>query len=256
MNSWAKIADIIQNVPSTLPYLQIARSESPSTVVTAMTLSTGAWSLPLVEAAEAVDEDDAGAAEAEIGLEAREEAVVEDDAGAAEAEVGLEAGAVVEVTGAGAAEAEVGLEAQAKESVVEAGVEAGLDILPTEAADEAEVFREAGAGAVNTSSLRSAHAMSTPAPEPVEEQTEDTNESDGGSSNKVFMSIFLQSGGKSSSLFESKIIILSPPIECAILRMATGSKSSRVFGIHPRASFFILLMVASGLRGSSFSTSL
>ena len=47
----------------------------------------------------------------------------------------------------------MGLEAQAKESVVEAGVEAGLDILTTEAADEAELFCKAGAGAVNTSSF-------------------------------------------------------------------------------------------------------
>ena len=83
-----------------------------------MTLSTVAWSLPLVEAAEAVDEDEAGAAEAEVGLDARKEAVVEDDAGAAEAEVALEASAVVEITGSRAAEAEVGLEAQAKESVL------------------------------------------------------------------------------------------------------------------------------------------
>ena len=109
----------------------------------------------------------------------------------AEAEVGPEAraiGAVVELTEAGKAKSEVGLEARAAESVVEAGVEAGINTLPVEAENEA------GSGAMNTSSLRSAEALSTPAPEPVEEYIEDAKDSEGGSSNNVFMSIFLQSG--------------------------------------------------------------
>ena len=70
-------------------------------------------------------------------------------------------GAVVELTEAGKAELEVGLEA-------------GLDTLPVEAENEA------GSGAVNTSSLRSAEALFTPAPEPVEEYIEDANDSEGG----------------------------------------------------------------------------
>ena len=109
----------------------------------------------------------------------------------AEAEVGLEARAicaVVELTEAGKAESEVGLEARAAESVVEAGVEAGINTLPVEAENEV------GSGAMNTSSLRSAEALSTPAPEPVEEYIKDANEFEGGSSNYIFMSIFLQSG--------------------------------------------------------------
>ena len=228
-----------------------------------MTLSTGAGAVDSVDEARGVvsevglwvraDDEvtEAGTAEAEVGLGARAiGAVVEvTEAGTAEAEVGLGARANGAVE-AGTAEAEVGLVAQGAESVVEAGVEAGLDTLPVEAEDEV------GSGAVNTSSLRSAEALSTPAPEPVEEYIEDAKDSEGGSSNNVFISIFLQSGGKSSSLFESKIIILSPPIEFASLTMATGSKSARVFGITPKASFLILLMVDSGLNGSCFSTSL
>ena len=95
----------------------------------------------------------------------------------AEAEVGLEAraiGAVVELTEAGKAKSEFGLEARAAESVVEAGVEAGINTLPVEAENEV------GSGAMNTSSLRSAEALSTPAPEPVEEYIEDANDSEGG----------------------------------------------------------------------------
>ena len=89
------------------------------------------------------------------------------------------------------------------------GGEAGLLKVPVEAVDEADVSREAGpAGAVNTSSSKSAEVISSP----VDELTEAACESGAGSSNRDFMSIVLQSDGRSSLLLLSKIMIFSPPI--------------------------------------------
>ena len=152
---------------------------------------------------------------------------------------------------------------EAAEAVVEAGVGAGVEAglwnvrVPVEAVDEADVSREEGAaGAVNTSSSPSVLSISAATPDPAEEWTEDATDSEAGSSRSVFMSIFRQSRGKSSSLLLSKIIILSPPIDFASSRMPTGSKSSRFLGIIPIISFFILFSVFSGLKGSFFSTCL
>ena len=98
---------------------------------------------------------------------------------------------------------------EAAEAAVQAGVEAGLRNVPAEAVDEADVSREAGpARAVNTSSSKSAEVISSP----VDELTEAACESGAGSSNRDFMSIVLQSDGRSSSLLLSKMIIFSPPI--------------------------------------------
>ena len=161
----------------------------------------------------------------EAGVEAglRRRPVEADD----EAEVFLEASVSREADIS--CEARVaGAEKTCEDVVVEAGVEAGLMKVLAEPVDEADVSREVSvsraadifcearaAGAVKTSSSKSdaASAMSTPATDPVDEWIEAARESEAGSSKSDFMSIFLQSGGKSSWQLLSKITILSPPID-------------------------------------------
>ena len=188
---------MIQKVPSTDPCRQTARSERPSTLVTIMTLGGRGGSLQLdgLEP-EAVDEDEVEAGLVVVGSREAAEAAVKAGVEAGLRNVPAEAVYEADVSREVGPAAEADDEAEVSREAGPAGADVSREVGPAaEAVDEATVSCEAGpAGAVNTSSSKSAC------------------ESGGGSSNRVFMLIFLQSLGKSSSMLLSKTIILSPPI--------------------------------------------
>ena len=184
-----------------------------------MTLVEGLKEAIDIDEDEAVTSREAGSVEA--GVKAGEEACVE---------AGVEAGLRRCPTEADD-EAEVSREADMSSEALEAGAvktRGHAEVVEAEPVDEADVSREVSvsraadifcearaAGAVKTSSSNSKSdaAISTPTPDPVDEWIEAARESEAGSSNSDFMSIFLQSGGKSSWQLLSKINILSPPME-------------------------------------------
>lgn len=197
-----------------------------------ITLGGRGGTVTLVEGLkEAIDEDEAVASReagsVEAGVKAGEEACVEAGVEAGLRRCPTEADDEAEVS----REASVSREANISSEAREAGAvktRGHAEVVEAEPVDEADVSREVSvsraadifcearaAGAVKTSSSNSKSdaAISTPTPDPVDEWIEAARESEAGSSNSDFMSIFLQSGGKSSWQLLSKINILSPPME-------------------------------------------